>query len=76
MDSILVNGKGSVQCLSQEKLQNLVAARLGGLMKAFNAQLSDKGFVADFECIRRESLSDCLQMCTFIKQVSGPRRIP
>jgi hypothetical protein len=45
MDSILINGKGSVECLTQAKLESLVAPRLSGLLKAFNAAMSDKGFV-------------------------------
>ena len=43
VDSILVNGKGSVQCLSQSELNTYVNPNLAVILKQSNLTVSDKG---------------------------------
>ncbi len=43
VDSILVNGKGSVNCKPQELLNKMVNPHLAVLLKDANTTVSDKG---------------------------------
>ena len=45
MDSILVNGKGAVNCLPQQELNSLVNPNLATVLQQANLQVTDKGSV-------------------------------
>jgi FtsP/CotA-like multicopper oxidase with cupredoxin domain len=44
MDSVLVNGRGAVECLPREEMDALVDPGIVPLMKANNLRLTDKGY--------------------------------
>jgi hypothetical protein len=44
MDSILVNGKGAVECFSRDVLDAFQAPSIAHIMKPNNLSLTDKGY--------------------------------
>ena len=51
MDSLLVNGKGAVNCQSQNTLTSLLNPNLLAILRKSNLTVSDKGYVENVVCL-------------------------
>ena len=52
MDSLLVNGKGGVNCQTQKFLTSLLNPNLLAILRKSNLTVSDKGYVEKTVCSR------------------------